>query len=164
MIICLLLLSAFTISSTWTSPSKHNSEVKRSHLVEQLTRIETQLNKSMSELFEKIDDNTLKIMNSLSFARLSRRDGKSSLGDIERSMPISFHRSTARICSTVNCSVNHWRSKWFYQWLSGCSKLSIETQWRRSCSRDQSTSSIDSIRCYCLQSWLASMGSYLIFR
>ena len=77
MLVYSILIFTFAFSSTWSAPSKnHRFEQKLTNLSQQLDRMETQLNKSIDQLLEKIGDNTLDIINSLSYARASRRNGK----------------------------------------------------------------------------------------
>lgn len=104
-----ILIFIFAIFSTWSAPSKsHRFEQKLTNLSQQLDRMETQLNKSIDQLLEKIEDNTLDIINSLSYARVSRRNGKKSLFPIQQQTNrYDFHRITANFCTISQCSSNH---------------------------------------------------------
>jgi hypothetical protein len=48
------------------------------NISKQIDRVELQFNKSIHQLLEKIDDNTLDILSSISAARVTQKSGKFS--------------------------------------------------------------------------------------
>ena len=73
----LVFFSIVTIFSTLAVPSKYDRlEQKLVNISMQLDRIELQLNNSLNQLMEKLDDNTLDIISSVSSARVSQRNGR----------------------------------------------------------------------------------------
>jgi len=79
----LYLFFTLTISLTFGASSKYNRlKAKLLNISKKIDQVQLQLNNSVTQLLDKIDDSTLDIISSISAARISRIGGKFSFSNI----------------------------------------------------------------------------------